>query len=154
MPKLGGLQKAFKVEITATTKVAASAARTWQVLSDTASYPRWNPFVRRLDGTLTKGQRIEVHLQQGDSKPHTVKPRVVEVEPGRSFAWLGHVGFPGLFNARHRFSVEPTSDGGSRLVQHETLSGLLTPLFRRMLTHETPIAFAALNDALAIRAVQ
>lgn len=147
-------KRAFKIEITATTKIAAPAARTWQVLSDTDSYPQWNPFVRRLDGTLTKGQRIEVRLQQGDSKPHTVKPRVVEVEPGRSFAWLGHVGLPGMFGARHRFSVEPTSDGASQLIQHETLSGLLTPLFRRMLTQETPIAFAALNDALALRTVQ
>ncbi len=146
--------RAFRVEILAITKIAASTERTWQVLTDTASYPQWNPFVRRLDGTLTKGQRLEVHLQQGDDKPHTVRPRVIEVEPGRSFTWLGHVGMSGIFDARHSFSVEPTSDGGSQLVQHEALSGALTPLLRRMLTRDTPIAFAALNDALAIRAVR
>lgn len=145
---------AFRVEIIATTQIAASADRTWQILTDTASYPNWNPFVRRLEGTLTTGQRIEVDLQQGNGKPHTVKPRVVEVKPGQSFTWLGHVGMPSIFNARHRFSVEPTAGGASQLVQHETLSGVLTPLFRRMLTRETPSAFAALNDALAIQAVQ
>ncbi len=144
----------FRVEITATTNIAAPADRTWRVLTDTASYPQWNPFVRRLEGTLTPGQRIEVDLQQGDSKAHTLQPRVVEVKPGQSFTWLGHVGMPGIFDARHRFSVEPTADGASQLVQHETLSGVLTPLLRRMLTRETPIAFAALNDALAIQAVQ
>ncbi len=79
---------------------------------------------------------------------------MVEVKPGRSFTWLGHLGLPAIFNVRHRFSVAPTADGASQLVQHETLSGVLTPLFRRMLTRETPVAFAALNDALAIRAMQ
>jgi hypothetical protein len=80
-----------------------------------------------------------------------MRPTVVGLEPGRSFSWLGRVGLPGVLDGRHRFSVE--DDGrASVLVQHEVLSGLLVPAFRRMLTVDTPAAFASLNDALADRA--
>jgi hypothetical protein len=141
---------AFAVTITATTRVAADPARVWQVLTDTAAYPDWNPFVRRLEGDLVEGNRLTVDLQPGD-KATTLRPTVVAVVPGRSFTWLGHVGFRGVLDGRHTFTVEPDGSG-SRLVQHEVLSGVLTPLFRKMLTTDTPAAFTASNDALAARA--
>jgi hypothetical protein len=54
---------------------------------------------------------------------------------------------------RHRFDVQPLGEGRSRFVQSERLSGALVPLFRSMLTGPTPEAFAAMNDALAKRAL-
>lgn len=141
----------FAVAITATTSVAADAAQVWSVLTDTAAYPQSNPFVRRLDGDLVVGSRLTVVLQPGE-KPTTLRPQVVAVQPGGSFTWLGHIGVPGLFDGRHTFTVEPDGEG-ARLVQHETLSGALVPLFRRMLTTDTPAAFVASNDALAARAI-
>lgn len=139
----------FTVTITATTTVAADPSGVWQVLTDTAAYPRWNPFVRRLDGDLVAGTRISVDLRSGDTV-RTLRPRVVAVRPGRSFTWLGHVGVPGLLDGRHSFTVEPEGEV-TRLVQHEVLSGALVPLFRRMLTRDTPAAFTACNDAIAVR---
>lgn len=145
---------AFAVRITATTRIAASPDAVWAVLTDTSAYPDWNPFVRRLDGDLRVGNRLCVDLKPGDSAPTTMKPTVVEVEPGRSFTWLGHVGVPGLLDGRHTFTVDPALDGTSVLVQAERLSGALTPLFRRMLTVDTPAAFEAANDALAARVLR
>ncbi len=143
---------AFAVTITATTEIPAPSERVWQILTDTASYPEWNPFVRRLEGELSVGSRLSVDLQPNEKKPTTMKPVVVEFDAGRSFTWLGRVGLPGVLDGRHTFSVEPTAHG-SRLVQHERLSGMLTPLFRAMLTIDTPAAFEASNDALAARAL-
>jgi hypothetical protein len=142
----------FAVTITATTRIAAPPQRVWQVLTDTASYPEWSRFVRRLEGRLEVGQQLTVDLQPGAKKPQTMKPRVVDLQPGRSFTWLGHVGVNGLLDGRHTFTVEP-AEGGSLLVQHERLSGVLTPLFRSMLTRDTPNAFQAFNEALAARAL-
>ena len=76
-----------------------------------------------------------------------MRPRVVVLEPGRRFGWLGRLGLPGLLDGRHTFLVE-RAEGGSRLVQHEVLSGLLVPFVRRLLAVDTPRAFVALNDAL------
>jgi len=55
--------KAFAVTVEAVTAVDAPVEQAWQVLSDTAAYGSWNPFVRRLDGPLVSGEHIEVDLQ-------------------------------------------------------------------------------------------
>lgn len=141
---------AFSVEITATTDIDADPQAVWAVLTDTAAYPQWNPFVRRFDGAIEQGGRISVDLLPRGEKPQTMKLRVVEVEPGHSFTWLGHVGITGVLDGRHHFRVEATPTG-TRFVQHERLSGMLVPMFRSMLTRDTPTAFAAMNDALAHR---
>jgi hypothetical protein len=152
MTTLDVTTRLFRVEITATTDVAAPADQTWAVLVDTAAYPDWNPLIRRLDGRLAVGEGLEVDFQPDPASPaRTMRPRVVALEPGRRFAWLGRLGLPGLVDGRHTFLVEPT-EGGSRLVQHEVLSGLLVPFARRLLAVDTPRAFVALNDALAARA--
>jgi hypothetical protein len=140
----------FSVTITATTQIAAPPEQVWAMLTNFSSYPEWNPFVRRIEGDLQVGEKLTVDLQPGESKPQTMRPAVVEVEPGRTFTWLGHVGLPGVLDGRHTFTVEPAG-AGTRLVQHERLSGALAPLFRSMLVKDTPRAFAASNDALAAR---
>ena len=145
-------RSAFAVTITATTEVDASADRVWEVLTDTESYPEWNPFVRRLEGELVVGSRLEVDLQAGAKKPMTIRPTVVEVEPGRRFAWLGRLGVRGLLDGRHVFEVTPAGPDHSILVQHERLAGVLAPALRRLLTVDTPRGFGAANDALAARA--
>lgn len=145
-------RKLFRIEITATTELAGSAEQAWAVLTDTSAYPEWNPLIRRLEGRLVVGERLEVDFQPDPGQPaRTMRPRVVALDPGRRFGWLGRIGLPGLLDGRHTFTVEPTADG-SRLVQHEVLWGVLVPLFRTLLTRDTPWAFAALNDALAARA--
>ena len=142
----------FRIEITATTDVAAPAEDTWAVLTDTAAYPDWNPLIRRLDGRLAVGEGLEVDFQPDPTQPaRTMRPRVVVLEPGRRFGWLGRLGLPGLLDGRHTFLVE-RAEGGSRLVQHEVLSGLLVPFVRRLLSVDTPRVFVALDHALAARA--
>ncbi|HVM67476.1 MAG TPA: SRPBCC domain-containing protein [Acidimicrobiales bacterium] len=144
-------KRAFAVTVGASTDLDVPAERAWKVLTDTERYPQWNPFVTRLEGALTLGERLRVVLCLPGRKPQEMRPRLVDVEPGRSFTWLGSVGVRGVFDGRHHFEVIPVDDGHSRLVQSERLSGLLVPLFKPMLTGPTPAAFVALNDALAER---
>lgn len=140
----------LSVTITATTVIPAPREQVWAVLTDLGSYPDWNPFVRSFTGTLTQGSRITVALQPGEDPPRTMRPTLIDVQPGRSFTWLGRVALPGVLDGRHTFTVDPHADG-CLLTQHERLSGLLVPAFTRLLTQDTPRAFVALNDALAAR---
>ena len=41
-------------------EIAASAERVWRLLTDFASYPRWNPFIRSIGGRPIPGERLEV----------------------------------------------------------------------------------------------
>jgi hypothetical protein len=144
-------KKAFSVRIEAVTPVDAPVQKAWSVLSDTSAYDSWNPFVKRLDGQLEPGEKIEVSLALAGRKPQTMKPRIVGYEPGRAFEWLGQVGLRGVFDGRHRFELRPLADGGCELVHSEVLSGLLVPFFKRMLTGPTPDAFVAMNEAFKKR---
>ena len=141
----------FAVDISASTDIEASAAQVWSVLTETSAYPEWNPFIRSFAGSIALGERLEVTLQPAGRSVTTMKPQVVEFTAGRTFAWLGRVGIPGVMDGRHRFEVQPIDAGHARFVQSERLSGALVPAFRSMLTDATPRSFVAMNDALAER---
>lgn len=145
------VRRIWSVTIEAVTHADAVPERVGAVLVDTDVYPSWNPFVRSISGQLVAGERLTVALQPTEAAPRTMTPTVVEVVPGRSFTWLGKIGVRGVLDGRHRFTVAADGDG-TRLVQHERLSGLLVPAFRRLLTVDSPAAFVASNDALKSRA--
>lgn len=144
-------RSAFAVTIHAETAVHAPAAELWQALAAVDEWADWNPFVTRFDGRLELGASVALTMQLPDRKAQAIRPRIVGLEPGRSFEWLGRVGLPGLLDGRHSFSVTAVDPQTSRLVQHERLSGVLVPAFAGMLTGGAPTAFVALNQALASR---
>lgn len=41
-------------------EINAGPERVWAILSDFASYPEWNPFIRFIRGVPEKGERLEV----------------------------------------------------------------------------------------------
>jgi hypothetical protein len=133
-------------------EINASAERVWCVLTDFASYPQWNPFVRRISGELEVGDRLEVRLEPPDSRSITMRPRVLSAEPNRQLRWLGHLLVPGLFDGEHSLSIEPLEDDRVRFVQHEAFKGLLVPLLARSLDQNTLRGFEEMNGALKERA--
>ena len=146
------VSSAFTVDVAVVTEIDASADAVWAALTDTASFPQWNPFITRFDGELVVGEKVTAVLQLAGRKPQTMTPKIVELSPGRSFTWLGGFGFRGVFDGRHHFEVQPIGADRCRFVHQERLSGVLVPLFRSMLTSKTPDAFVAMNTALAAKA--
>ncbi|HSL75138.1 MAG TPA: SRPBCC domain-containing protein [Ilumatobacteraceae bacterium] len=145
---------AFAVDLEVITDVEAPAADVWRTLTDTDRYAEWNPLITSFEGEIAVGSRVTAVLQLPDRKPQTFRPRIVALDTGRSFTWLGRIGAPGVFDGRHHFEVQPTSDGSCRFVHRERLSGVLVPAFRSLLTTTTPAGFAAMNRALAERATR
>ena len=62
-------------------EINASAERVWQLLTDFASYPQWNPFIRRISGEPTTGERLQVRLEPPESRGITLRPKVLTAEP-------------------------------------------------------------------------
>ena len=123
----------------------------WAVLTDTASYPEWNPFVRRLSGELRAGSRLEAEIAPPGGRAMTFKPTVLAAEPERELRWLGHLLAPGIFDGEHSFRLEALADGRTRFVQSERFHGILVRPLRKTL-ERTRRGFELMNEALKARA--
>lgn len=136
-------------EIHAETFIDAAPARVWRVLTDFASYARWNPFFREAAGELREGATVRVRVDLRGQGARILTPRIVALTPERELTWIGRLVLPGLFDGEHAFFVEPV-EGGRRtlLVQHENFSGLLLPLITADLEDATRRGFEAMNAAL------
>jgi len=132
--------------------INAPPEHVWHLLTDFASFPEWNPFIRRASGEVREGSQLEVYLQPSGAKGMTFRPKVLKAEPNRELRWLGHFLIPGLFDGEHIFTIEPLEAGRVRFVQREIFTGLLVPLFARSLEKDTRRGFEEMNQALKLRA--
>lgn len=133
-------------------EIEAPPAIVWDILTDLSSYSEWNPFIVESSGAVELGAKLVNRMQPPGGKAATFKPTVTAVESARHFEWLGRLGLPGLFDGRHRFELEPTPSGGTRLVHTEQFRGLLVRPLRTSLDTATLEGFIAMNEALKSRA--
>ncbi len=132
-------------------EIDAPAERVWHLLTDFASYPQWNPFIRTISGQPTKGERLEVRIEPPGGRGMTFKPEVLNAEPNRELRWLGHLLVPGLFDGEHSFIIQPLEEDRVRFVQREAFKGVLVPIFARSLEANTQRGFEEMNRALKER---
>ena len=131
--------------------IDAPPAAVWAQLTDTGAYAEWNPFVRRLDGALTEGARLQVDIAPPGGRAMTFKPTVLAARPHRELRWLGKFLVKGLIDGEHSFRLEPLPDGGTRFVQAERFRGVLVRLLGGTLEN-TRLGFEQMNLALKQRA--
>ena len=129
-------------------EIKASAERVWSLLMDFPAYPRWNPFVRSIEGVPSAGESLKVVIQTPGSSGMRSRPEVLACEPKREFRWKGSFWMTGLFDGEHYFRLEPSTSGGVLFAHGEVFSGLLVPLFRRSLDGATKRGFILMNESL------
>jgi hypothetical protein len=134
--------------------IQATPQRVWEILTDFAAYPAWNPFVPRISGPVAPGSRLDVQLQPRGGRGMRMRPTVLAAAPSRELRWLGHLAVPGLFDGEHGFRIEPLGTDCVRFIQEERFSGLLAPLVLRLVERSTRQGFEAMNLALKARAEQ
>jgi len=141
-------------ELRSEIEIEASAERVWQLLTDFADFPHWNPFIRRASGNVKLGQQLEVNIQPSGANGMTFRPTVLRAEPNRELRWIGHLLIPGLFDGEHIFTIEPLGANRVRFVQREIFTGLLVSLFAKGLDTDTQRGFGEMNQALKVQAEQ
>lgn len=141
----------MKYKVHTEIEIDAPPEEVWMILTDLPRYSEWNPFVISSSGAVAPGERLTNRLQPPGGKSRTFKAAVTIVDPPRTFEWLGHLGFPGILDGRHRFELAATPTG-THLTQLEHFSGLLVRLIRRSLDNQTATGFHAMNIALKARA--
>jgi hypothetical protein len=133
-------------------EISASAERVWQILTDFAAYPQWNPFIRDISGELKVGSNLDVYLQPSGQRGTRFHPVVLASEPARELRWLGRLwGIPKLFDGEHSLMIERLNTNRVRFVQQEVFSGILVPLLGGPL-RGAERSFVEMNEALRARA--
>lgn len=132
-------------------EIDAPPSTVWAVLADTSSYSDWNPFMRRLDGELQEGAKLDVRIEPPGARSMNFKPKVLAVTPERELRWIGRLLMPGLFDGEHSFRIEPIGDSRTRFTQAEKFTGILVPAFKSTLD-KTEAGFEQMNQALKSKA--
>jgi hypothetical protein len=139
-------------ELRSQIEIEASAERVWQVLTNFAAYPEWNPFIRWVNGRPEVEEQLVVRMRPSGTRGMTFRPTVMKVEANRQLRWLGHLLVPGLFDGEHIFEIEELGRDRILFIQREIFKGLLVPLLARSLDKNTQKGFEEMNRALRKRA--
>ena len=105
--------------------IDATPEQVWSVLIDTTNYPNWAVFMNKIDGEIRDNAEIDAYFVVNEKKQKVNKIRhTIAVAEGKEFSW-SEVFMLGMKDY-HRFIVEPTSDGKTRFVQSDLVTGGLT----------------------------
>jgi len=132
-------------------EIHTSSKKVWDIFSDFAKYPEWNPFIKSLKGTPAEGKTIEVFLQPPGNKGMLFKPKVLKFETGKEFRWIGKLMGGGIFDGEHAFILKDNADGTCTFIQYERFRGALIPFMKKMLKGPTLSGFQQMNEALKRR---
>ncbi|WP_372524081.1 SRPBCC family protein [Sulfuricaulis sp.] len=127
--------------------VAASPEMVWRVLTYFPDYPKWNPVLVSIQGSLSPGQRLKIQARL-PGREYKFSPRVVKVIPATELRWRRWRFIEGVFDREQAFFIVPNGIKGVRFIQREHFSGLLVSLVMPFITKKTLKAFNLMNLAL------
>jgi len=127
--------------------IKAPSKIVWNILMDFAAYGEWNPFIQSISGEKKVNGKLSAFLKAPDMKGMKIKPKVIKIEEGREFRWLGHLFFPGLFDGEHIFEIRDES-ANTVFVQREEFKGLFSTFILKKVGPNTQRGFEEMNSAL------
>lgn len=131
--------------------IPGCADEVWAVLVDLPSYPRWNPFIRKVEGSLAQGATWKAELTIDGRVFFNVPTVITELVFGSRLTWCG--GLQKLMTGTHSFGVTEVS-GVVTLEQSESFSGVLVPVVFSLLKPLLTRRFAEMNEALMSEVVR
>ncbi|MBO0343497.1 SRPBCC domain-containing protein [Flagellimonas profundi] len=132
-------------EIRTKIEINASPEKIWTVLTHQENYPNWNPFIRKMEGKLSIGERLQVIIQMNNSSKMTFKPIVLELEENQVLTWKGKFLISGLFDGTHTFELIDNNNGKTTFKQSEIFEGILVRFFN---LENTKKGFERMNERI------
>ena len=112
----------------AVTRIEASPADVWAVLSDVGSWRDWDSGVDRVEGRVALGERITIYATMIRGRPFEVT--VTELRPEEAMRWRGGLPF-GLAVIERTYSLVRQDDGSTVVTVREDHTGPLAFLLDR-----------------------
>ncbi|MCR9144899.1 MAG: SRPBCC domain-containing protein [bacterium] len=120
-------------EFAAAATINAPAEKIWEILTNGAAYPEWDPYCEKIEGEIAAGETIRAFTKLSPGRAFPVK--VAEFEPAARMVWTG--GMPlGLFRGERSFTLTPAGKGVNFQLR-EVFSGPMLFLIGRSLPDMT-----------------
>ena len=110
------------ISIRTVVEIDAPKEEVYAVLANLDSYPKWNPYHRKIEGKFEEGAELTIYVLRPDGKEVEVPPHMMRIVENEEITWGG--GIRGIFYGVHSFKLE-TKAGGKTLLRHdEDFSGI------------------------------
>jgi hypothetical protein len=129
-------------------EINAPAKDVRAVLYGFADYPRWNPFIVKVDGVVSEGSVVVVTVRPV-GKPEISGRTVVTRVDDNHLSWRGSLAIPGLFRGSHDFIIKEAGPGKTLFLNNESMSGMIVPFYD---FRPAEAGFEKMNQALKSRA--
>lgn len=133
------------MEIHTSIVIDAPAFSVWNLLTDLASYPRWNPFITRIKGELKQGGRLDMEMKL--EKVIAIDPVVQDVQLERQISWLDK-STGNLFVAEHRLEIQTLAHDRVTFFQIASFTGPIVSLLEEKLEAGFGKGLEEMNAAL------
>jgi len=119
-------------EIRTDLTIPAPPAAVWAVLTDFASFAKWNSFIVSLEGEAAKNATLTQVVLMKDGKKMTFRPKVLVCQENKELRWLGCFIFAAIFAGEHFFELEASHNGReTRFIHGEIFTGLVPEYFQQ-----------------------
>ena len=113
------IKKTFNRTTSISQTINAEPATIWQLLTNSADFPKWNSTVVSIEGKIEKGEKIKLKSTLDPSR--TFKLKVKEMEPNQKLVWGDAMG--------KRTYILKKEGGGTTFTMTEKIGGFMFPLF-------------------------
>lgn len=141
----------MKFVIEKSIEIKAPAALVWEVISDLAKYPQWNPFCIECRSTLQPGDPIDMKVKLM-AKPQPQREWVKEYVEGRRFAYSMKPAPLGALSSFRSHDVEAIDAMSTRYRSYFHLQGWIKPLVVGLLGSRLEAGFAGMTAGIQRRA--
>ena len=95
------------MELRTEIEISAPPAAVWEVLTDFARYPEWNPFLVEVQGSPKVGGELRVAVSPPDSREYHLSPRSSPTSPSVSSAGAASGGLRSSWRGSTSFGSWP-----------------------------------------------
>ncbi len=138
------------MELRTEIEISAPPAAVWDVLTDFARYPEWNPFLVEVQGSLKVGGELRVAVSPPESREYHLLPVLVTCDPEREIRWRGKWGAAFLLQGEHFVRLVAVGAHRTRVIHGEDFRGVFVRFMGRKLTLIAR-GFVFMNQALKRR---
>jgi hypothetical protein len=117
-------KKTFSRETAIGIDIEADKSIIWALLTNASDYPRWNSTVISIDGSITKGGKIQ--LKSTLDPKRVFKLSVKEFEADNQLIWGDAMG-------KRIYTLKSIGNGLTNFTMNEKIGGPVFPLFAKMI---------------------